>query len=88
MDRARKNIPRDMREKDLSGILYDSPVYGGKPNCVSKTIKKDIQVQPIEQCVHDWTCLKDRVHNKGDGKGKYRAYKCNKCKTFKRRYLK
>ena len=59
----------------------------GKPNCKSKTIKKGIQLQPIEKCVHDWTCLEDRVHNKGDGKGKYRAYKCSKCKSFKRRYL-
>jgi len=58
-----------------------------KPNCVSKTIKKTIQLQPIEKCVHDWTCLKDRLHNKGDGKGKYSAYKCIKCKAFQRRYL-
>ena len=40
-----------------------------------------------DRCLHDWICLKDRVHNKNDGKGKYRAYKCTKCNTFQRRYL-
>jgi len=39
-------------------------------------------------CGHVWLCLKDRCHNKGDGRGKYRAYKCQECSKFVRRYSK
>ena len=39
-------------------------------------------------CRHVWLCLKDRCHNKGDGRGKYRAYKCQECSKFVRRYSK
>ena len=44
-------------------------------------------IEPIKEptCRHDWECLRDRVHNKGNGKGKYMAYKCRKCKKFQRR---
>lgn len=59
-----------------------------KTNCTSKSIKKiNLHEKPNEKCFHDWVCLNDRVHNKNDGRGKYRAYKCNKCNAFQRRYL-
>ena len=59
-----------------------------KPNCTSKAIKKiNIHEQPIDKCVHSWEWLNERIHNKGDGKGKYKAYKCQKCKAFQRRYI-
>jgi len=57
----------------------------------------DILDTPIEQpiiiCKHIWEAAghkknKDRIHNKGNGKGKYKVYKCTLCKAFKRRYLK
>jgi len=43
-------------------------------------------------CKHIWVPAghkknKDRIHNKGNGKGKYQAYKCQECGAFKRRYL-
>lgn len=46
-----------------------------------------------ETCQHYWSYAgqkknKDRIHNKGNGKGKYQAYKCEHCGKFKRRYLK
>ncbi len=46
-----------------------------------------------DNCKHSWVPAgrkqnKDRIHNKGNGQGKYMAYKCEKCKKFKRRYLK
>ena len=40
------------------------------------------------KCKHEWICLNnDRIHNKGDGKGKYQAFKCAICKKFQRRYF-
>jgi hypothetical protein len=44
-----------------------------------------------DDCKHVWIPAgrkknKDRVHNKGNGK--YKAYKCELCGKFKRRYLK
>lgn len=44
-------------------------------------------------CKHVWSPAghkknKDRIHNKGNGKGKYQAYKCEECGKFKRRYIK
>ena len=36
-----------------------------------------------EKCVHNWICLRDRCHNRGDGK--YKAYKCEYCNKFQRR---
>jgi hypothetical protein len=50
-----------------------------------KSLKKKEQKQ---MCRHVWLCLKERCHNKGDGRGKYRAYKCQKCSKFERRYSK
>lgn len=59
-----------------------------KTNCTSKSIKKiNLHEKPNEKCFHDWICLNDRVHNRNDGRGKYRAYKCTKCNEFQRRYL-
>lgn len=45
-----------------------------------------------EHCKHIWAPAgakknSDRIHNKGNGKGKYQAYKCQKCFYFKRRFL-
>ena len=39
-----------------------------------------------EKCRHVWECLQDRCHNKGNSKGKYKAYKCKICNKFQRRY--
>ena len=50
------------------------------------TKEKDYHKNSENKCKHDWTCLRDRCHNKGDGKGKYRAYRCSLCKKFQRRY--
>ena len=36
-----------------------------------------------EKCVHVWICLRDRCHNRGNGK--YYAYKCSECGKFQRR---
>jgi hypothetical protein len=36
-----------------------------------------------ETCRHVWTCLRDRCHNRGNGK--YGAYKCKLCGKFQRR---
>jgi len=41
----------------------------------------------VRSCNHVWHCLQDRVHNRGDGKGKYRNYVCQRCGCFQRRYL-
>ena len=38
------------------------------------------------KCKHVWKCLRDRWHNKGDGKGKYRVYKCKICYKVSKRY--
>ena len=39
-----------------------------------------------EDCApHIWECLRDRVHNKGRGKGKYMCYRCTECGAFERR---
>ena len=47
-------------------------------------IEDDVNKQ--ETCKHVWECLKGRTHNKGNGKGKYQAYKCRECGKFQRRY--
>ena len=39
------------------------------------------------RCHHQWVCLRDRVHNRADGRGKYMAYKCSRCGAFQRRYV-
>lgn len=46
-----------------------------------------------DTCKHIWAPAghkknTDRIHNKGNGKGKYQAYKCQTCGKFKRRFLK
>lgn len=51
------------------------------------------QVELQDKCKHVWYPAghkknKDRVHNKGNGKGKYQVYKCQECGKFKRRYIK
>lgn len=38
-------------------------------------------------CHHSWECIRDRVHNRGDGKGKYQNYWCRRCGSFQRRFL-
>ena len=43
--------------------------------------------EPTAKCKHRWVCLRGRVHNKGDGKGKYHAFVCTLCGKFQRRYL-
>jgi hypothetical protein len=44
------------------------------------------EVNEQETCKHVWECLRGRTHNKGNGKGKYQAYKCRECGKFQRRY--
>ena len=44
------------------------------------------EVNKQETCKHVWECLRGRTHNKGNGKGKYQAYKCRECGKFQRRY--
>jgi hypothetical protein len=48
----------------------------------NKTPKKKEQKN---MCRHVWLCLKDRCHNKGDGRGNYRAYKCQECSKFEKK---
>ena len=72
-------------EKDGSGKFFFC-------NCgnFSQT-KPESYVEPnVEQvkeeetkCRHVWTCLRDRCHNRGNGK--YLAYKCELCGKFQRR---
>lgn len=50
------------------------------------TKEKDDHENSEDKCKHVWTCLRDKCHNKGNGKGKYRAYRCSLCKNFQRRY--
>jgi hypothetical protein len=56
--------------------------------CASLHSHLDEQFNPLKSCRHQWVCLRDRVHNKADGRGKYMAYKCSLCGAFQRRYLK
>ena len=65
--------------------LIQHNIYCGKINNENEI---NLNVTITEKCCHEWIYLKDRVHNKGDGKGKYMAYKCTKCNTFQKRYLK
>jgi len=51
---------------------------------IEDEIKDEVNKQ--ESCKHVWECLKGRTHNKGNGKGKYQAYKCRECGKFQRRY--
>ena len=37
-------------------------------------------------CDHDWD-HRDRVHNKGDGRGKYRVSKCRLCRKFQKKWV-
>ena len=46
----------------------------------------EYEVNKQETCKHVWECLRGRTHNKGNGKGKYQAYKCRECGKFQRRY--
>lgn len=63
-----------------------------KKNNICKNKLEDISENKLEdipnedKCQHVWECLKDRTHNKGNGKGKYKAYKCRECGKFQRRY--
>lgn len=56
-------------------------------NLKTKNPKKKKKGQK-KVCRHAWLCLKDRCHNKGDGRGNYKAYKCQDCSKFVRRYSK
>ena len=81
-------LTKHARKRCKERNVDESDAILNKPNCTSKDIKKiNIQEQPIDKCVHSWIWLKERIHNKGDGKGKYKAYKCQKCKAFQRRYI-
>ena len=51
---------------------------------IGNEIGDDVNKQ--ETCIHVWECLRGRTHNKGNGKGKYQAYKCRECGKFQRRY--
>ena len=53
-----------------------------------KKEKEKEKVKPLPCEIHDWKCLDDRVHNKGDGKGKYQNFTCIKCNEYQKRYLK
>lgn len=39
--------------------------------------------EDVKKCVHNWVCLRDRCHNRGNGK--YKAYRCSLCNKFQRR---
>ena len=56
--------------------------------CVAIHSHLHAHLSPAQACRHRWVCLRDRVHNKADGRGKYMAYKCSDCGAFQRRYLK
>lgn len=54
---------------------------------------EDLKQTLQEECRHVWEPAgskrnRDRIHNKGNGKGNYKAYVCSECGKFKRRYLK
>jgi len=51
-----------------------------------KKYESEDEINKQETCKHVWECLRDRTHNKGNGKGKYQAYKCRECGKFQRRY--
>ena len=51
-----------------------------------KKYESQDDINKQETCKHVWECLRDRTHNKGNGKGKYQAYKCRECGKFQRRY--
>ena len=53
-------------------------------NEIGNEIEDEVNKQ--ETCKHVWECLRGRTHNKGNGKGKYQAYKCRECGKFQRRY--
>ena len=38
------------------------------------------------KCVHSWKEQKNHCHNKGNGNGKYRIYRCSYCNKFQKRY--
>ena len=44
---------------------------------------ENVSTDTEEKCIHDWKCIKERVHNKGDGNGKYRMYRCRLCEKVK-----
>ena len=53
-----------------------------------KDFKKINNYNRIIQCSHFFKPLEDRVHNRGDGKGKYIKFKCTKCNKKYNEYLK
>ena len=60
---------------------------------MSDKSSSSLEDEKKDDCKHVWVPAgarknKNRIHNKGNGKGKYQAYKCEKCDKFKRRYLK
>ncbi len=57
-----------------------------KPDTFIEEVKEDEESLEEEKCRHVWECLQDRCHNKGNSKGKYKAYKCKLCQKFQRRY--
>ena len=66
--------------------------YGDDEQFVQLCTGMRVQLEADEDvnppCNHRWVFLRDRVHNKGDGKGKYMAFKCSACSAFQRRYVK
>jgi len=74
---------REVIDKYIAKMIIGrkSEELGGIINIVPETADESLR-----QCLHEWLCL-GRAHNKGDGKGKYKVYKCTKCNASQTRYL-
>ena len=73
----------------VSAVSADGPVEYDD-GCELTELCADLAAllrEPTAKCKHRWVCLRGRVHNKGDGKGKYHAFVCTLCGKFQRRYL-
>ena len=65
------------------GAYSESQPIGAPDPPVQEEIEEDEVGEAILKCRHDWVCLRDRCHNRGNGK--YQAYKCKLCGKFQRR---
>ncbi len=81
---------------------YKTKFTGDNPKCYScvQQIKEQKELDKIKKIqdkekeiplpceIHEWKCLDERVHNKGDGRGKYQNFTCIKCNKWQKRYIK
>ena len=86
--------------KKLLKLLKECEGEIKKNNCDGHWFKNDDNLcvkcnQVIDDkidCKHYWAPMggknRDRIHNRGNGKGTYMCYKCTECGKFKRRYIK